>query len=52
MTCPYVRGIVRKAAADNYRFSTLITSIVLSDEFVKAKVPELKPAQVVQQQHQ
>jgi hypothetical protein len=37
---PYVRGIVRKSAADNYRFATLITNIVLSDEFMKAKVPE------------
>jgi len=46
---PYVRTIVRNAAADNYRFSTLITDIVLSDEFVKAKVPEQKTAPVVAQ---
>jgi hypothetical protein len=39
---PFVRSIVRKSAADNYRFSTLITNIVLSDEFLKAKVPEPK----------
>ncbi len=37
---PYVRGIVRSSAADGYRFSTLLTNIVLSDEFVKARVPE------------
>ncbi|MEJ0099802.1 MAG: DUF1592 domain-containing protein [Pseudomonadota bacterium] len=37
---PYVRGIVRSSAADGYKFSTLLTNIVLSDEFVKAKVPE------------
>jgi hypothetical protein len=46
---PYVRSIVRNAAADGYKFSTLITNIVLSDEFVKAKVPEQKAAPVVQQ---
>jgi hypothetical protein len=46
---PYVRSIVRNAAADDYRFSTLITAIVLSDEFVKAKVPELKAAPVIKQ---
>ena len=45
---PYVRSIVRKTAADNYRFSTLITNIVLSDEFLKAKVPETKAAAVAQ----
>jgi hypothetical protein len=47
---PYVRGIVRKSAADNYRFSTLITNIVLSDEFVKARVPEAKKETPVIQQ--
>jgi hypothetical protein len=46
---PYVRSIVRNAAADGFKFSTLITNIVLSDEFVKAKVPEQKAAPVVQQ---
>jgi hypothetical protein len=45
---PYVRAIVRKSAADNYRFGALIANIVLSDEFVKAKVPELKAAVVTQ----
>jgi hypothetical protein len=37
---PFVRSIVRDSAKDNYRFQTLITNIVLSDEFVKAKVTE------------
>jgi hypothetical protein len=37
---PFVRSIVRDSAKDNYRFQTLITNIVLSDEFVKAKVAE------------
>ncbi|MET0282048.1 MAG: DUF1592 domain-containing protein, partial [Steroidobacteraceae bacterium] len=41
---PYVRKIVRNSATDGYKFSTLITNIVLSDEFLKAKVPELKTA--------
>jgi hypothetical protein len=39
---PFVRSIVRDAAADNYRFSTLVTGIVMSDEFTKARVPEQK----------
>lgn len=46
---PFVRDIVRKSAADNYRFSTLITNIALSDDFMKAKVPEAKDAPVLQQ---
>ncbi len=46
---PYVRSIVRKTAADDYRFSMLITNIVLSDEFLKAKVPEPKPLPATQQ---
>jgi hypothetical protein len=39
---PFVRDIVRKSAVDNYKFGTLLTNIVLSDDFVKAKVPEVK----------
>jgi hypothetical protein len=46
---PYVRSIVRDSAADNYKFATLITHIVLSDDFLKAKVPETKTAPVIQQ---
>jgi hypothetical protein len=46
---PYVRDIVRRSAADNYRFSTLITNIVLSDEFTKAVVPAQKDAPVTKQ---
>ena len=37
---PFVRAIVRASAADGYRFDTLLTNIVLSDDFLKAKVPE------------
>lgn len=33
---PFVRDIVRRSAADNYKVSTLITNIVLSDDFTKA----------------
>jgi len=39
---PMVRDIVRRSADDNYKFDTLITNIVLSDAFLKAKVPEVK----------
>jgi hypothetical protein len=39
---PLVRDIVRRSAADGYKFETLITNIVLSDAFLKAKVPEAK----------
>jgi mono/diheme cytochrome c family protein len=46
---PVVRDIVRKSAADNYRFGALITNIVLSDDFVKAKVPVVKETPVLKQ---
>jgi hypothetical protein len=46
---PYVRSIVRKSAADNYRFSSLVTNIVMSNDFLKARVPEQKAAPVTQQ---
>jgi hypothetical protein len=36
---PFVRAIVRDSAQDDYRFSTLVTGIVLSDEFTRARVP-------------
>jgi hypothetical protein len=35
---------VRSSASDNYRFETLITNIVLSDAFLKARVPVTKEA--------
>jgi Protein of unknown function (DUF1585) len=38
---PAVRSIARKAARNNYRFSSLITGIVESAPFqMKAKIPE------------
>ena len=46
---PLVRSIVRKSAVDNYSFSTLVTGIVTSDEFTKARVPEQKEAPVIKQ---
>jgi hypothetical protein len=39
---PFVRDIVRKSAADDYRFSSLVMGIVTSDEFTKARIPEPK----------
>ena len=36
---PAIRAIVRDAAADNYRFSTLVMGIVHSDQFRKSRVP-------------
>ncbi len=43
---PVVRDIVRRSATDNYRFSTLITNIVSSDSFMKARMPaDTPPAQ-------
>src|SRR5690606_26876501 len=37
---PTVRRIVREAAAEDYRFSALLTGIVTSDPFRLARVPE------------
>jgi len=45
---PFVRAIVRQSQADDFRFSTLITNIVLSDDFLKAKEPDAKEPQVTQ----
>jgi hypothetical protein len=36
---PAVRAIVDQAAADNYRFSTLVMGIINSDQFRKVSVP-------------
>ena len=41
---PMVRDIVRRTAADDYRFHTLLTNIVLSDAFLKARVPDVAGA--------
>ena len=48
---PVVRDIVRRSAPDNYRFSTLITNIVSSDPFMKARMPaDTPPAQPLNKQ--
>ncbi|MFM1886310.1 MAG: hypothetical protein RL026_1467 [Pseudomonadota bacterium] len=47
---PTVRDIVRRSAADNYRFSTVLLNIVTSDAFMKARLPsEGGAAPVIQQ---
>jgi len=46
---PFVREIVRESAADNYRFATLVTNLVTSDEFTKARVPVQKDAPALKQ---
>ncbi len=38
---PVVRSVVRAAAEDDYRFSTLVTSIIETNLFQKKKVPEV-----------
>jgi hypothetical protein len=45
---PTVRKIVHSAAADNYRFSSLVMGIVSSDAFRLEKVIDDKPAEPVQ----
>ena len=46
---PAVRDIVRKSAADEYRFSTLIYNIISSDAFQKAQVPSEATLPVIKQ---
>ena len=46
---PFVRQIVRDSAADNYQFATLVTNLVTSDEFTRARVPVLKDTPVTRQ---
>jgi hypothetical protein len=41
---PTVRRIVRGAAAGDYRFSTLVQSVVRSEQFRMRRVPQLDPA--------
>jgi hypothetical protein len=41
---PVVRDIVRQSAVDDYKVSTLITHIVTSDPFMKARMPADAPA--------
>ena len=46
---PVVRDIVRKSAADEYRFSTLVYNIITSDAFQKAQVPADATMPVIKQ---
>jgi hypothetical protein len=50
---PTVRKIVRDAARDNYRFSSIVMGIVKSAPFQMERVPEAAPkqAQVASAQH-
>ena len=41
---PRIRAIVRQAARQDYRFSALLTGIVQSDQFRKARSAPDKPA--------
>ena len=43
---PAVRKIVRGAAADNYRFESIVLGIISSDAFRKREAPELSQASV------
>jgi mono/diheme cytochrome c family protein len=45
---PTVRRIVRQAAADNYRFKSLVLGVVTSDAFRKREVEGAEPAPVKQ----
>jgi len=46
---PTVRDIVRKSAADDYRFSTMVYNIITSDAFQKAQVPSDATLPVIKQ---
>lgn len=48
---PAVRAIVRTAAADDYRFSSIVRGIVKSDAFTSTMVPMPKPAVTTAQAH-
>jgi Protein of unknown function (DUF1585) len=48
---PTIRAIVRAAAADNYRFSSIVTGIVRSEAFTHTMVPLPKPAAATAQAH-
>ncbi|MEO8307901.1 MAG: DUF1592 domain-containing protein [Pseudomonadota bacterium] len=46
---PVIRGIVRTAAKDDYRFATLLTAIVKSPPFRMQEVAETPPTPVIRQ---
>jgi mono/diheme cytochrome c family protein len=48
---PTIRAIVRAAAADDYRFSSIVTGIVRSDAFTHTVVPMPRPDATTAQAH-
>jgi hypothetical protein len=46
---PVIRGIVQRAARDDYRFATLLTEVVKSPMFRMKKIPPVEAATVVAQ---
>jgi hypothetical protein len=46
---PGIRGIVRRAASDDYRFETLVTEVVSSPMFRMKRIPPLETAPAVTQ---
>ena len=48
---PTVRAIVRAAAGNDYRFSSIVSGIVRSDAFTMTMVPAPKPATTTAQAH-
>ena len=42
---PTVRGILREAARDDYRFSTIVRGIVGSEQFLKRRAPQKAPGE-------
>ncbi len=49
---PAVRAIVRRAAADNYRFGTLVQAIAASEAFRLRRLPQDPPAAAAQVAHE
>jgi hypothetical protein len=45
---PTVRAIVRRSAADHYRFESIVTGIVASDAFEMRELPPAKPVDLKQ----
>jgi hypothetical protein len=47
---PMVRGIVREAAASDYRFTSIVLGIVRSDAFQKSMTPSVAPTELMTRQ--
>ena len=46
---PEIRSIVRRSAADDYRFATLVTEVVRSPMFRMKRIPPLESAPAITQ---